>query len=101
MMLVRVYFYKEANPELMKRLVKISHVALDTIYELVWEMEFKNVLNPGRIWLKFKEEENPFGIPVKSNRKHQKVTAGDIIQIVREYYLVVDVGVKKINVVDK
>jgi hypothetical protein len=98
--LVRVYFYKEDGAHLMKNLVKISRVALDTVYELVWEMEFKNVLNPGRIWLKFKEEDNPFGIPLKSNRGHRKVTTGDIIQIVKEYYLVVDVGVKKINVVD-
>lgn len=99
-MLVRVYFYKEAGADLIKNLVKISRVALDTVYELVWEMEFKNVLNPGRIWLKFREEDNPFGVPLKLNRKHHKVTTGDIIQIVNEYYLVVDVGVKKINVVD-
>lgn len=99
-MLVRVYFYKENGADLIKRLVKISRMALDTVYELVWEMEFKNVLSPGRIWLKFKEEDNPFGIPLKSNRTHHKVAIGDIIQIVEEYYLVVDVGVKKITVVN-
>lgn len=99
-MLVRVYFYREDSADLMKNLVNISRVALHTLYELVWEMEFKNVLNPGRIWLKFKEEDSPFGIPLKSNRKHHKVTTGDIIQIVNEYYLVVDVGVRKINIVD-
>lgn len=78
----------------------MSRVALDTIYELVWEMEFKNILNPGRIWLKFKEERDPFGVSLKSNRKHQNISAGDIIQIIQDYYLVVDIGVKKLCVID-
>ena len=36
-MLVRVYFYKEANAEMMNNLKKVSRTALDTIYELVWD----------------------------------------------------------------
>jgi hypothetical protein len=44
---------------------KIGRQALDTIYDLVWEGEFKNILNVGRVWLKFKEEDKPFGIPPK------------------------------------
>ena len=33
---------------------KINRQALDTVYELVWESEFKNILNVGRIWLKLR-----------------------------------------------
>jgi hypothetical protein len=38
---------------------KIGRLALDTIYDLVWEFEFKNILNVGRVWLKFKEGTYP------------------------------------------
>ena len=63
-MKVRVYFSKEPDTvEIILKAHKISRQALDTIYELVWECEFKNILNAGRVWLKFKEnEERPFGI---------------------------------------
>lgn len=99
-MLVRVYFYTESDADVMKLLNRISRVALYTIYELVWEMEFKNVINPGRVWLKFKEDQCPFGVSLKSSRKHQSITVGDIIRIAEDHYLVVDVGVKKINIVN-
>jgi HKD family nuclease len=46
-MIVRVYFYKETNPEIMFGSSKFSRQALSTIYELVWEVEFKNILSPG------------------------------------------------------
>ena len=46
-MIVRVYFYKETNPEIMLGSSKFSLQALSTIYELVWELEFKNILSPG------------------------------------------------------
>ena len=52
-MKVRVYFCKE--PDIQAVIIKqdkISRQALDTIYDLVWESEFKNILNVGRIWLK-------------------------------------------------
>ena len=52
---------------------KIGRVALDTIYDLVWEGEFKNILNVGRVWLKFKEEDKPFGIPLRDKRTHKVV----------------------------
>ena len=52
---------------------KIVRVALDTIYDLVWEGEFKNILNVGRVWLKFKEEDKPFGIPLRDKRTHKVV----------------------------
>jgi hypothetical protein len=57
-MKVRVYFCKE-EPDTIEIILKahrISRQALDTIYELVWECEFKNILNAGRVWLKFKED---------------------------------------------
>ena len=52
---------------------KIGRVALDTIYDLVWEGEFKNIVNVGRVWLKFKEEDKPFGIPLRDKRTHKVV----------------------------
>ena len=64
-MKVRVYFCKEPDPEIILKGNKISSQALNTIYDLVWENEFKNILNAGRIWIKFMEEEQPFGTPLK------------------------------------
>jgi len=80
---------------------KLSRQALSTIYELVWEVEFKNILNPGRVWIKFVEEVNPFGVPLKYKRHHSKITMGDIIQISEDFYIVFDVGVKKITMIDR
>ncbi len=100
-MIVRVYFYKEPNPEIMLGSSKLSIQALSTIYELVWEAEFKNILNPGRIWIKFIEEVNPFGIPLKYKRHHPKISVGDIIQISEDFYIVFNVGVKKITIIDQ
>jgi DNA helicase TIP49 (TBP-interacting protein) len=74
--------------------------ALDTIYDLVWEGEFKNILNVGRIWLKFKKEDKPFGIPLRDKRTHSKISLGDIIQIDRAYYMVNSVGARKVRLVD-
>ncbi|HYF98822.1 MAG TPA: hypothetical protein VD815_01895 [Candidatus Saccharimonadales bacterium] len=99
-MLVRVYFYREDNAEMMYNLKKVSRTALDTIYELVWEVEFKNILNPGRIWMRFMNEENPFGVSLKWSRHHSKMAFGDIIQIADDFYMVVNIGVKRIQVVD-
>src|SRR6185436_11380381 len=55
-MKVSVYFCKEPDvQEGILRDDRLSRQALDTIYDLVWECEFKNILNVGRIWLKFKK----------------------------------------------
>ena len=56
-MKVRVYFCKEPEIEIIIKSNKIGKQALDTIYDLVWECELKNILNVGRVWLKFKEEQ--------------------------------------------
>jgi len=98
-MKVRVYFCRE--PDIQSELLsrnKFSKQTLDTIYELVWETEFKNILNVGRIWLKFAHEQNPFGIELRKKRTHDKITAGDIIQVASDYYMVHEVGAKKIQV---
>lgn len=73
--------------------------ALNTIYELVWECEFKNILNAGRVWLEFKDDK-PFGIPLKEKRGHQKIAFGDLIQVAESMYMVDNIGIKKINVID-
>jgi hypothetical protein len=99
-MKVRVYFCKEPDPEIILKGNKISSQALNTIYDLVWENEFKNILSAGRIWIKFIEEEQPFGTPLKKKRNHHKITLGDIIQLSNDFYIVEKVGVKKINVID-
>jgi hypothetical protein len=97
-MKVRVYFCREIDAEIILKGNKISRQALDTIYDLVWECEFKNILNVGRVWLKFREEERPFGLPVKEKRSHSKIAAGDIIQIANDFYMVDRVGARKIEV---
>ena len=100
-MKVRVYFCKEPDTiEIVLKAHKISRQALDTIYELVWECEFKNILNAGRVWLKFKENERPFGIPLREKRTHTSISPGDIIQITNELYVVDQIGARKIEVID-
>ena len=99
-MIVRVYFCKEPEIEIIMKGNKIGRQALDTIYDLVWECEFKNILNVGRIWLKFKEENRPFGISLRNKRTHSKISLGDIIQIDKDYYMVNSVGAKKVKLVD-
>jgi hypothetical protein len=100
-MKVRVYYYKEADIQavIMKQ-DKISRQALGTIYDLVWESEFKNILNVGRIWLKFKEQDKPFGIPLREKRSHDKIAAGDIIQIANAFYMVDNIGASEIDLID-
>jgi hypothetical protein len=99
-MKVRVYFCKEPDIQVIIKGNKIGRQALDTLYDLVWECEFKNILNVGRIWLKFKEEDKPFGIPLRDKRTHSKISSGDIIQINRDYYIVNSVGARKVRLVD-
>jgi hypothetical protein len=101
-MKVRVYYFRE--PEIQSVVLrnnKISRQALDTVYNLVWECEFKNIVNVGKIWLKFIEEEkSPFGIALRKKRTHNKITLGDIIQISEDFYVVHQVGARKIEVND-
>lgn len=99
-MKVRIYFCKESDIEIIIKGNKIGKQALDTIYDLVWECEFKNILNVGRIWLKFKEENRPFGISLRDKRTHSKISLGDIIQIDKDYYMVNSVGARKVKLVD-
>ena len=99
-MKVKVYFFKEPEFEMIIKNNRISNQALFTLYDLVWELEFKNILNPGRIWLKFKEENKPFGIPLREKKSHNKIDLGDIIQIADDYYIVDTVGVKKITIIE-
>ncbi|MDQ5868283.1 MAG: hypothetical protein M3530_00995 [Thermoproteota archaeon] len=63
--------------------------------------EFKNILNVGRIWLKFIEEEkSPFGINLRKKRTPNKIAAGDLFQVANDFHMVPEVGVRKIQVID-
>ena len=93
-MKVRIYFCREPEAAQMGR---ISRQALDTIYDLVWESEFKNLITMGKLWLKVNGKENPFGIPLKEKRSHAIVAPGDLIEMGSEFYMVMDVGVKKVE----
>ena len=100
-MKAKVYFCTESDSiGVILRAQKISRQALDTIYELVWECEFKNILNAGRIWLKFREEETPFGIPLRQRRSDRKICPGDIIQVANDFYMVGQVGARQIELID-
>lgn len=100
LMKVRVFFCKESDPEIIFKGSKISRQALVTIYDLVWENEFKNILNVGRVWLKFREEEKPFGTRLKEKRSHYKISRGDIIQIGCDFYMVDVIGANKVTVIE-
>ena len=100
-MKAKVYFCTESDSiSVILRAQKISRQALDTVYESVWECEFKNILNVGRIWLKFREEERPFGILLRQKRSHKNISPGDIIQIANDFYMVSEVGARRIEVID-
>src|SRR5215210_3584314 len=100
-MKAKVYFCTESDSiDVILRAQKISRQALDTIYELVWECEFKNILNAGRIWLKFREEERPFGIQLRQRRNHRRISRGDIIQLANDFYIVGQVGARQIELID-
>jgi hypothetical protein len=102
-MKVRVYFCEE-EPDTVRTILnahKISRQAVDTIYELVWECKFKNILNAGRVWLKFREnEEKPFRIPLRKKRTHTNISPEDIIQITKDFYVVDQIGARKIEGID-
>jgi hypothetical protein len=101
-MKVRVYFCNESDIQsVIVRNNKISRQALDTVYNLVWECEFKNIVNVGKIWLKFNEKgKSPFGIALRKKRSHDKIATGDIIQVASDFYMVQEVGARKIQVTD-
>jgi hypothetical protein len=99
-MKVKVYFCKESDSQIILKKNRLSKQALDTIYDLVWESEFKNILNAGRIWLKFVEEEKPFGIPLKEKRSHNRISFGDLIQLADKTYMVNKVGIKEIIIIE-
>jgi hypothetical protein len=99
-MKVKVYFCKESDTQIILKKNRLSKQALDTIYDLVWESEFKNILNAGRIWLKFVEEEKPFGIPLKEKRSHNRISFGDLIQLADKTYMVNKVGIKEIIIIE-
>jgi hypothetical protein len=50
------------------------------------------------VWLKFREEGRPFGIPLKEKRSHDRIASGDIIQISNDFYMVNHVGARLIEV---
>jgi hypothetical protein len=99
-MKVKVYFCKELDAQIILKRNRLSKQALNTIYDLIWEGEFKNILNAGRIWLKFVEEEKPFGIPLKEKRSHNKISFGDLIQLADKTYMVNKVGIKEVMIIE-
>jgi hypothetical protein len=99
-MKVKVYFCKELDAQIILKRNRLSKQALNTIYDLIWEGEFKNILNAGRIWLKFVEEEKPFGIPLKEKRSHNRISFGDLIQLADKTYMANKVGIKEIIIIE-
>ena len=66
-MKVRVYFCKELDIQsIILRNNKISGQTLDTV--LVSESGFKNIVNVGKIWIKFIEEEKSIWNIIKKKR---------------------------------
>ena len=93
-MRVRIYFCRE--PEAVQG-GRLSRQALDTIYDLVWEAEFKNLITIGKLWLKVNDKREPFGIPLREKRHHDTIAQGDIIEMSSEFYMAIHIGVKKIE----
>jgi hypothetical protein len=70
---------------------------LENIYDLVWEAEFKNLVTPDVVAMRFRVEPNPFGIPLKRKPGHTDLSIGDIIQIGPAYYLVLPNGFRELE----
>jgi len=85
-MKIRIYFCKEPDAELLMK-ARISRQALSTIYDLVWESEFKNLITMGKLWLKLNGTPAPFGIALKEKRSHDTIAPGDIIEMEREFFM--------------
>ena len=51
-------------------------------------------------WLKFVEEEKPFGIPLKEKRSHNRISFGDLIQLADKTYMANKVGIKEIIIIE-
>jgi|SRR6185503_10613107 len=60
-MKVRIYFCSEPDAELLPKKDRLGQQALETMYELVWEHEFKNLITIGKLWLKLDGSIAPFG----------------------------------------
>ena len=95
-MKVRIYFCKEPDAGLFMK-GRLSRQALGTVYDLVWESEFKNLITMGKLLLKLNGTPAPFGIALKERRSHDTIAPGDIIEMGRDFYMVMEVGVKKIE----
>ena len=76
----------------------IAKWILENLYDLVWEAEFKNLVTPSIIAMKFRVELDPFGIPVVRKPDHPNLSVGDIIQIGPTYYLVLQTGFREMIV---
>jgi hypothetical protein len=63
-------------------------------------MSSKKISNAGRICLRFKEEERPFGNPLEQKRGHRKISTRDIAQIANDFYMVSQVGAIQIELID-
>lgn len=94
---MRVYFCREPDAELLLKKSRLGLQALETMYELVWESEFKNLISIGKLWLKLDGSVAPFGIPLKEKRSHNTIAPGDIIQMSGASYMVMEIGVRRID----
>jgi hypothetical protein len=81
------------------RAQNISRQALVTVYESVCECESKNILNVCRIWLKFRGGKTLWNSP-ETKKKPQNISPGDIIEIANDFYMVSQVGARRLEVVD-
>ena len=96
---VRVYFLKR-KPEDMVEIDQAETIAkwiLENLYDLVWDAEFKNLVTPSIIAMKFRVEPDPFGIPVIRKPDHQNLSVGDIIQIGPTHYMVLQNGFREMK----
>jgi hypothetical protein len=96
-MKVSVYFCSEPDAELLLKKDRLGKQALETMYELVWEHEFKNLIPIGKLWLKLDGSTSLFGIPLKEGRSHQTIAPGDMILVAGASYMVMEVGVRRIE----
>jgi hypothetical protein len=48
--------------------------------------------------LRFRDDERPFGIPLKEKRSHNNILPGDIIQIANDFHIVNQVGARQIEI---
>jgi hypothetical protein len=96
---VRVYFLRKTKEPQTSELMDqpFENWMLNNMYDLVWEAEFKNLVTPDIIAMKFGIEPTPFGIAFKKRPARTGLEPGDVVQVGLAHYLRLKEGFRELR----